>query len=222
MFLCQSLPSSLAPCLVCVDMCPPCKHLLARTPLMQGKPFAEEEEEEEEEPEDIHNMPPGERRYAIKSRAIWKMFIGSVVVLVVSDPMVDVLSDMGKRMGIPAFYVAFVLAPIASNASELVAAINYAKKKTRESAACAVTQCLGAGSMNNSFCLGIFLALVYFQDLEWVFSAESICIVFVEVVVGLISLRQTQTLAIALVVSLMYFVTLGLVAFLESDIVGLN
>ena len=51
MFLCQSLPSSLAPCLVCVDMCPPCKHLLARTPLMQGKPFAEEEEEEEEEPE---------------------------------------------------------------------------------------------------------------------------------------------------------------------------
>lgn len=26
-------------------------------------------------------------------RAIWKMFIGSVVVLVVSDPMVDVLSE---------------------------------------------------------------------------------------------------------------------------------
>lgn len=48
------------------------------------------------------------------------MFVGTVVVLLVSDPMVDVLDSIGKRLGIGAFYVAFVLAPLASNASELV------------------------------------------------------------------------------------------------------
>lgn len=109
-----------------------------------------------------------------------------------------------------------------------VAAISYARKKTRDSASTAITQCLGAGSMNNTFCLGaaalhpashtvqiqhhraplqpcrrvhlltaslaaaIFLALIYFQNLTWEFSAESISIVFIEVVVALISMRRVQ------------------------------
>lgn len=56
------------------------------------------------------------------------MGLGTLVVLVFSDAMVDVLSELADRIGISAFYVAFVLAPIASNASELIASINYASK----------------------------------------------------------------------------------------------
>ena len=84
---------------------------------------------------------------------------GTALVLLFSDPMVDVLSEMANRIGIPPFYVAFVLAPLvrdpnclrsstihltpfpsffliiycaqASNASELIAAYNYALKKTK-------------------------------------------------------------------------------------------
>jgi Ca2+/H+ antiporter len=50
------------------------------------------------------------------------MGLGTIMVLLVSDPAVDVLSSIGARTGIPAFYIAFVLAPMASNASELIAA----------------------------------------------------------------------------------------------------
>ncbi|KAE9066213.1 hypothetical protein PF010_g27893, partial [Phytophthora fragariae] len=50
------------------------------------------------------------------------MFLGTALVLLFSDPMVDVLSEVGARTGIPAFYVSFVVAPLASNASELIAA----------------------------------------------------------------------------------------------------
>ena len=46
------------------------------------------------------------------------MAFGTALVLVFSDPAVDVLNEIGVRTGIPAFYVSFVLAPLASNASE--------------------------------------------------------------------------------------------------------
>lgn len=40
------------------------------------------------------------------------------------------MSAVGDRTGISSFYISFVLAPLASNASELIAAFNYSLKKT--------------------------------------------------------------------------------------------
>lgn len=74
--------------------------------------------------------------------------------VLISDPMVDVLSELGVRTGIPAFYIAFVLAPLASNASELIAAYNYAKKKTPTSISISLATLEGAAVMNNTFVLG--------------------------------------------------------------------
>ena len=48
------------------------------------------------------------------------MSIGTVLVLVFSDPAVNVLAEIGKRINVSAFYISFILAPLASNASELV------------------------------------------------------------------------------------------------------
>lgn len=48
------------------------------------------------------------------------MGLGTATVLLFSDPMVDVLSELGAVLGIAPFYVSFVLAPLASNASELL------------------------------------------------------------------------------------------------------
>lgn len=44
--------------------------------------------------------------------------------------MVDVMGAVGDRTGVSGFYISFVLAPLASNASELIAAFNYSLKKT--------------------------------------------------------------------------------------------
>lgn len=57
------------------------------------------------------------------------MGIGTLIVLLFSDPMVDILNELGVRTGIPSFFVAFILAPLASNSSELIASISYASKK---------------------------------------------------------------------------------------------
>ena len=77
------------------------------------------------------------------------------------------MANVGARCGIPPFYVAFVLAPLASNASELIASYNYAKKKTQKTISVSLAALEGAACMNNTFCLAIFMGLVFFRQLAW-------------------------------------------------------
>jgi Ca2+/Na+ antiporter len=91
-----------------------------------------QEEDDEEMPEDLVGMSPDEQQREIKKRAFIKMALGTALVLLFSDPMVDCLSEIGARLDISAFYVSFVLAPLASNASELIASTALASKKTKK------------------------------------------------------------------------------------------
>merc|ERR1711916_324202 len=121
------------------------------------------EEEEEEMPEDLVGLPHHVQMRKVKIRSATLMFAGTALVLIFSDPMVDVLSAVGDKMGVPPFYVSFVLAPLASNASELIASFTYAQKKTKKTITISLSALQVAAVMNNTFCLGIFLALIFFR-----------------------------------------------------------
>ncbi|TMW55919.1 hypothetical protein Poli38472_008567 [Pythium oligandrum] len=182
----------------------------------------DEAEEDEEIPEDLAHLSISEQQRKIKLRAAYLMFVGTALVLIFSDPMVDVLSEVGARTGIPAFYVSFVVAPLASNASELIAAYNYAQKKTSKTISISISALLGAACMNNTFCLGIFAALLYFKGgLVWEFSAETIAILMVELVMGYFAMKKTQRLFDGLIVFLLYPASICLVFFLEN-VIGLD
>mmetsp|Transcript_19720 Transcript_19720/g.31308 ORF Transcript_19720/g.31308 Transcript_19720/m.31308 type:complete len:150 (+) Transcript_19720:3-452(+) len=146
--------------------------------------------------------------------------ISTIAVVLVSDPLTDVMSELGSRMEVSPFYVSFVLAPLASNGSELGAAITLAKRKTVAKATAGVSQLLGAGSMNNTMCLGVFLALIYFRNLKWTFTAETISILTAEIVTALIGMKTTQTLFDGFLILSIYPLSIALVALLES--VGLQ
>lgn len=177
---------------------------------------SDEEEEEEDIPEDLADLAPEEQQRRIKMRSAAKMAWGTALVLAFSGPTVDIFNEMGVRTGVPVFYISFVLAPIASNASELVAAYNYAQKRTMKSMTTSLSTLCGAGIMNNTFCLGVFLGLIYFNELAWKFTAETACIVFTELFVGAnVIFRQEQRLLDGLVIICCYPVSLGLVYVLE-------
>ncbi|RLN48656.1 hypothetical protein BBJ28_00026423, partial [Nothophytophthora sp. Chile5] len=189
-----------------------------------GMPAADEDEEEEEEvPEDLADLSIHEQQKQIKIRSAYMMFLGTALVLIFSDPMVDVLSEVGARTGIPAFYVSFVVAPLASNASELIAAYNYAQKKTSKTISISISALLGAACMNNTFCLGIFAALMSFKSggLVWEFSAETFSILFVELVIGYVATKKTQRLLDGVIVLSLYPFSIFLV-FLLENIIGLD
>merc|ERR1719199_1300577 len=137
-------------------------------------------------PDEFKDLSPEEQTSAVIKEAFKSMAIGTFLVLIFSDPMVDVLAQIGKVTGVPPFYVSFVLAPLASNASELVSSYKLAAKKTSG----AITQSLqtleGAACMNNTFCLGIFFFLIYYQGLAWKFTAETLSIFLVQFLVFII------------------------------------
>jgi len=181
----------------------------------------EEEEEDEEIPEDLASLPPAKQKLRILLRAGWMMGVGTAVVLLFSDPMVDVLSTLGDRFGIGAFYVAFVLAPVASNASELIASINYATKRTKKTITISLGALEGAACMNNTFCLGIFLCLIFGKGLIWEFSAETIAIVVVELILFGFTMKKTHRLLEASIILALYPLSIFFVWFLEN-VVKLN
>ena len=141
----------------------------ARRASMVAKGEADEEEDDEDDeddeeedveiPDDLQELDWQEQQRHVKMRAAKMMGIGTALILVFSDPMVDVMSNMGERLGIPPFYVAFVLAPLASNASEFIASYNYAAKKTQKTITVSLAALEGAACMNNTFCLSIFMGV---------------------------------------------------------------
>ena len=168
-----------------------------------------EEDESEEVPDDLRDLTREQQQRAIKLRAAWMMSLGVFIIILFSDPMCDCLAELGERVHVPGFYVAFLLAPLAANASELMAAVNYATKKTPSSITISITSLEGSGTMNNTFCLLIFLVLIFAKDLLWQFSAETISILVVELVVSLMALKKVHRGIDAIIVLSLYPLAMG-------------
>lgn len=185
--------------------------------LTEGEGEEGEECEEEDMPPDLADLPAEEQQRRVKNRAFYNMALGTALVLLFSDPMTDMLGLIGKKTGVPGFYVSFLLAPLASNASELVSAMKLAQKRTASSMVQSLSTLEGAAIMNNTFCLAIFLVLIVWKGIAWRFSAETIAIVTIELLIGSMAiLKKTHTLLDGVVIFSCYPLALVIVWVLEN------
>lgn len=148
------------------------------------------------------------------------MVIGTAVVTVFSDPMVDSISAFSQYSGFPAFYVSFIVTPFASNASELISSLMFAMKKRKVNSSITYAQLYGAATMNNTLGLGVFCAMVYFRGLSWSFSAEVIAILVAQSVVAVLAMRRTIPMWMLIPSVILYPLSLALVAFMESPVIN--
>ena len=82
-----------------------------------------------------------------------------------------------------------------------------------------VTSLLGAATMNNTFCLSVFLGLVWGRGLKWTFSAETTAILAAEAVMVVVCMsRVTPTWRAA--IPLLLFPTSLLLVWLLENVVG--
>lgn len=132
-------------------------------------------------------------------------------------------------------------APLASNGAEILAAYNFAKKQSLQSVSvstsdhyhCSVSvvahalhvqvsfnTLLGAACMNNTFCLGIFMAIIAFspsdKGIKWEYASETIVILLAELVMFYYAMKRTHRLRDAMVVLSLYPLSIGLVALLKG------
>jgi hypothetical protein len=73
--------------------------------------------------------------------------------------------------------------------------------------------------MNNTLCLAVFCAMVYFRGLQWSFSAEVTAILAVQCVVGVMAMRRTMPLKMAWISMALYPLAIALVALLEAPFI---
>ena len=172
-------------------------------------------EEEEDMPEDIATLPPDQQQAAIIKKSIKYMVLGTLLVLIFSDPMVDVLQELAYRINVSPFYVSFVLAPIAANASEIISSVYYARKKTSKSISVALSTLEGAAAMNNTFCLSILLGLIYFRNLVWEYTAETIAIITAQLLILLFTRKKDMRMIDAVYIFCIFPLSIMLVATLE-------
>ena len=175
-----------------------------------------EEEEDVEYPHDLANLEPEEQQKRLIRRACILMLGGCLIILMFSDPMTDVLSALGGHIGIKPFYVAFVLAPYATNGSVLIGAYVYGSKKTEKTVTISLASLIGAACMNNTFCLIGFLFIVYSSSFKWVYSAETISIIFIESIMMIFAVRRIHHWWYAIVVGALFPLSIVLVVALEA------
>ena len=134
-------------------------------------------------------------------------------------PLPSLPPPSANRWGVKAFYVSFIITPIISNASEIISSIAQSRKKNKAGLDITYTQLLGAATMNNTFCLAIFLVLIFARKLVWGFSAEVTVIVGVEFLVAILVLtskNNVQPLWKALCAGLLFPLSLIVVYLLEA------
>lgn len=190
------------------------------------EPSSDDDEDDDDEEEEIPDYikedyellkkDPEQQQALVWRNSMQLMAIGTLAVLVLSDPMCDVLNEIGIRMEINPFYVAFVLAPLASNASEFMASYSYALKKTSTTITVSLSALEGAAIMNNTFVLSIFTLLVYVKGLSWEYFAETLAILMAQVFIGIMALKDSHNLYDAAIIIAVFPLSLVIVAGLES------
>ena len=192
------------------------KHKLLSYTRPVGSSSNKKTDEVEDVPVDLQDMSPYQQQLRIKLRASWMLILGTILVVIVSAPMVEIFSELGIRTGIAPFYVAFVLAPIASNVTEIISSYNYSRKKTASSIAVSIAALQGSVVMNNTLVTTVFLFLIYTQGLTYQFFAETTSLLIIETLMVLYSLKSTHTFADACVILTFYPATLILVSTLQK------
>eukprot|EP00252_Welwitschia_mirabilis_P023946 TRINITY_DN6912_c0_g1_i1.p1 TRINITY_DN6912_c0_g1~~TRINITY_DN6912_c0_g1_i1.p1 ORF type:complete len:617 (+),score=99.47 TRINITY_DN6912_c0_g1_i1:58-1908(+) len=179
------------------------------------------ETDKEERTEGVENgneeKPEGARNpMGTYMKAFFLLLAGTVVAGIFADPLVDAVDSFSSATKIPSFFISFIAMPFATNSSEAISAIIFALRKQKQTASLTFSEIYGAVTMNNTLCLGVFLAIVYMRGLDWDFSAEVLVILVAIVVTGIMgSFWTTYKLWMALIAFLMYPLSLVMVYVLD-------
>lgn len=131
-------------------------------------------------PAEFADLSPEKQQVAVIFRGVWMCGFGVVLCLICADPCCACFDEIGKRLGVSNFWVAFFLAPLASNIGELIATYNYVTKQTPNGVNIGVGTCVAGVIFNNSLMLGSSLLVNSKNARPWNFCAQVFGLVLAE------------------------------------------
>ena len=110
--------------------------------------------------------------------------LGTLVIMFFADPLVNTIGRFGKNINVSSFFISMVAVPIASNASELISSVLFARRKRKKELSLIYSMLYGGVVMNNALCLGVFLLLLYSKGLVWRFGSETLSLLVIAISIG--------------------------------------
>ncbi|CAI9303757.1 unnamed protein product [Lactuca saligna] len=122
-----------------------------------------------------------------KFKAIALLIIGIFMLTVLAEPLVESVRKFSESIKIEAFYVSFILVPLATNARTAIAAIRAASQKRHLTTSLTFSEIYHKVFMNNILGFCVLVSVIYFRGLTWHFSAEILVVIIVCVIMGLLA-----------------------------------
>ncbi|KAI8525635.1 hypothetical protein RHMOL_Rhmol13G0245900 [Rhododendron molle] len=153
-------------------------------------------------------------------KSVLQIILGAAIVSFLAEPLIYSILDLSTALGLPTFYISFVIIPFALKFKMAVSAIFPASQKSLKTASLTFSEIYGGVVMNNITGLSILLAIVYIKDLTWDYSVEVLVILVVCAIIGLLAFfRSSYPLWTCILAFFLYPFSLLLVHFLHN-IVG--
>eukprot|EP00943_MAST-04B_sp_MAST-4B-sp1_P003550 g3550.t1 len=158
---------------------------------------------------------------AIMLNGFGLILLGTVVIMSFADPLVNTIGRFGKNINVSSFFISMIAVPIASNASEFISSVLFARRKRKKELSLIFNMLYGGVVMNNALCLGVFLLLLYVKGLVWRFGSETLSLLIVAISIGLYgSCNRTYSSYMALVIGSMFPISVALVIMFRSLLPG--
>ncbi|KAH7837328.1 hypothetical protein Vadar_012607 [Vaccinium darrowii] len=150
-------------------------------------------------------------------KSVLEIILGVAIVSFLAEPLVYSILDLSIALGLPTFYISFVIIPFALKLKLAVSAIFPASQKSLRTASLTFSEIYGGVVMNNITGLSILLAIVYIKGLTWDYSIEVLVILVVCAIIGLLAFfRTSYPLWTCILAFFLYPFSLLLVHFLRN------
>jgi Ca2+/Na+ antiporter len=88
-----------------------------------------EDEAQDDEEEDENKQPPSRRQ--IIGKAVLYLVAGAAVAAIFADPLVSAIGGFSIASCISTFFISFIATPLATNSSEAISSLIFAKRKRK-------------------------------------------------------------------------------------------
>ena len=142
---------------------------------------------------------------SIMQKGFGLIFLGTMVIMAFADPLVSTIGRFGKNINVSPFFISMIAVPIASNASEFISSVLFARRKRKKELSLIFSMLYGGVVMNNALCLGVFLLLLFAKGLVWSFGSETLSLLIIAVSIGLYgSVNRTYSSYMAIVIGCLF------------------
>jgi len=89
-----------------------------------------QDDADDDSDDDENEAAPTQRQIIMK--AVGYLIAGAAVAAIFADPLVDAIGGFSKASGISPFFISFIATPLATNSSEAISSLIFARRRRKK------------------------------------------------------------------------------------------